>query len=63
MKMHKKLTRRDFMASAGGTIVSIGLPGVFYKLLDSENRAVAAQLQTGWEAADSAGPACRKSTP
>lgn len=45
MKIHKRLTRREFMATAGGTIVSIGLPGVFYKLMDSENRALAAQLR------------------
>ena len=45
MKIAKKITRRKFMASAGGTIVSIGLPGVFVKLMDSDNRAVAAQLR------------------
>ncbi len=45
MKLYKKLTRREFMASAGGSIVSIGLPGMFYKLMESENRAVAAQLR------------------
>ena len=46
MKIGKKLTRREFMTSAGGTLVSIGLPGVFVKLMDSGNRAVAAQLRT-----------------
>lgn len=45
MKKNKKITRRDFMAAAGGTLVSIGLPGVFVKLMDSENRAVAAELR------------------
>jgi DMSO/TMAO reductase YedYZ molybdopterin-dependent catalytic subunit len=45
MKNQKKLTRRDFMAAAGGTLVSIGLPGAFVKLLDSENRALAAELR------------------
>jgi DMSO/TMAO reductase YedYZ molybdopterin-dependent catalytic subunit len=45
MKITRKMTRRDFMAAAGGTIVSIGLPGVFVKLMDSENRAMAAQLR------------------
>jgi DMSO/TMAO reductase YedYZ molybdopterin-dependent catalytic subunit len=45
MKISKKLTRREFMGSAGGTIVSIGLPGVFVKLMDSGNRALAAQLR------------------
>ena len=33
------------MAVAGGTIVSIGLPGVFFKLTDSDNRAMAAELR------------------
>jgi len=45
MKISKKLTRREFMTSAGGTAVSIGLPGVFVKLMDSGNRALAAQLR------------------
>ena len=45
MGKNKKLTRRDFMAAAGGTLVSIGLPGVFVKLMDSENRALAAELR------------------
>jgi len=45
MNKNKKITRRDFMAAAGGSLVSIGLPGVFIKLLDSENRAVAAELR------------------
>ncbi len=44
MKRNSKITRRKFMAAAGGTIVSIGLPGVFVKVMDSENRALAAQL-------------------
>ena len=42
---HPKMTRREFMTAAGGTLVSIGLPGLFIKLLDSENRAIAAQLR------------------
>jgi len=46
MKMPLKITRRDFMAAAGGTIVSIGLPGVFFKLTDSDNRAMAAELRS-----------------
>ncbi|MEJ2284857.1 MAG: molybdopterin-dependent oxidoreductase [Desulfobacterales bacterium] len=45
MEKTKKLTRRDFMAAAGGTLVSIGLPGMFVKLMDSENRALAAELR------------------
>jgi len=45
MEKLKKMTRRDFMAAAGGTLVSIGLPGVFVKLMDSENSALAAELR------------------
>ena len=45
MRISKKITRRDFMAAAGGSIVSIGLPGVFVKLADLENLAVAAELR------------------
>lgn len=41
----QKITRRDFMALAGGSLVSIGLPGIFVKLTDSENRAWAADLR------------------
>jgi hypothetical protein len=29
MMIAKKISRREFMASAGGTVVAIGLPGVF----------------------------------
>jgi DMSO/TMAO reductase YedYZ molybdopterin-dependent catalytic subunit len=45
MRNKKKMTRRDFMAATGGAVVSIGLPGAFVKLMDSENRAVAAELR------------------
>jgi DMSO/TMAO reductase YedYZ molybdopterin-dependent catalytic subunit len=45
LNIHPKITRREFMAAAGGTMVSIGLPGIFIKLLDSENRAFAARLR------------------
>ena len=45
MKSMPKMTRRAFMAAAGGSIVAIGLPGVFVKLMDSENRALAAELR------------------
>lgn len=45
LNIYPKMTRREFMAAAGGTVVSIGLPGIFVKLLDSENRAFAAQLR------------------
>ena len=45
METRKKLTRREFMAAAGGTVVSIGLPGVFAKMMDSDNRAYAGDLR------------------
>ncbi len=45
MKKNPKITRRKFMAAAGGTIVSIGLPGVFVKAMDSDNKALAQQLR------------------
>ncbi len=45
MKSDPQVTRRNFLATAGGTIVSIGLPGVFVKLMDSENRALAAETR------------------
>ena len=46
MNQNPKITRRQFMATAGGTLVSIGLPGAFVKVLDSENTALADQLRT-----------------
>jgi DMSO/TMAO reductase YedYZ molybdopterin-dependent catalytic subunit len=45
MMISKRISRREFMASAGGTVVTIGLPGVFVKLMDSGNQALAAQLR------------------
>jgi DMSO/TMAO reductase YedYZ molybdopterin-dependent catalytic subunit len=45
MDERKKLSRRAFLAAAGGTLVSIGLPGLFVKVLDVENQAVAAELR------------------
>jgi DMSO/TMAO reductase YedYZ molybdopterin-dependent catalytic subunit len=45
LNTHPKMRRREFMTAAGGTLVSIGLSGIFVKLLDSENRAFAAQLR------------------
>ncbi|MBW2411553.1 MAG: molybdopterin-dependent oxidoreductase [Deltaproteobacteria bacterium] len=45
MESQKKLTRREFMAAAGGTVVSIGLPGVFIKMMDSDHRAYAGELR------------------
>jgi DMSO/TMAO reductase YedYZ molybdopterin-dependent catalytic subunit len=46
MKKTKKMTRREFMATTGGSVISIGLPGVFIKLMDSANQAVAAQIRS-----------------
>lgn len=45
MMKDKKLSRRSFMARAGGAVVNIGMPGVFVKLLDAENRALASELR------------------
>ena len=45
MQTRKKMTRRAFMAAAGGTMVSIGLPGAFIKLMDADNSALADQLR------------------
>ena len=45
MKPLSKMTSRDFMAAAGGSVVSIGLPGVFVKLMDADNEALAAELR------------------
>jgi DMSO/TMAO reductase YedYZ molybdopterin-dependent catalytic subunit len=45
MVQRKKMSRREFIAAAGGTVVHIGMPGVFVKLLDSENSALAAELR------------------
>jgi DMSO/TMAO reductase YedYZ molybdopterin-dependent catalytic subunit len=41
----KKLSRRAFLAKAGGSLVSISLPGVFVKLVARENVALAAQIR------------------
>ena len=45
MKSDPKITRRKFMAAAGGSLVSIGLPGVFVKAMESENRALSNRLR------------------
>jgi DMSO/TMAO reductase YedYZ molybdopterin-dependent catalytic subunit len=45
MQEDRKISRRTFLAGAGGTIVSIGLPGVFVKLADAEQRALAADTR------------------
>ena len=45
--MHKELeiSRRTFLAVAGGTIVSIGLPGTFIKLSEAKQRTLAASTR------------------
>ena len=45
MQKDRKISRRAFLAAAGGTIVSIGLPGVLIKLSDAEQRALAADTR------------------
>jgi hypothetical protein len=45
MQKDQKITRRTFLAAAGGTIVSIGLPGVFIKLSDAKQRTLAADTR------------------
>jgi len=45
MEERRKLSRREFLAAAGGTLVSISLPGLFVKVLDGENEAAAAELR------------------
>ena len=45
MKKDTHLSRRTFLAAAGGTVVSIGLPGTFVKLFDFEQQALAAQIR------------------
>ena len=42
MQKERKITRRAFLAAAGGTMVSIGLPGTFIKLPVAAQRALAA---------------------
>ena len=41
----KKISRRTFMALAGGAVVNIGLPGRFQKVTAAENRELATQLR------------------
>lgn len=45
MQKDQKITRRTFLAAAGGTIVSIGLPGAFIKLSEAKQRALAADTR------------------
>lgn len=41
----KKISRRAFMALAGGAVVNIGLPGRFQKVTAAENSELATQLR------------------
>ena len=45
MKQDTTISRRTFLAAAGGTLVSIGLPGTFVKLFGFEAQALAAQTR------------------
>ena len=45
MKPFKSMKRREFMSAAGGLIVSIGLPGTFYKLSVKENDKMSGMLR------------------
>jgi DMSO/TMAO reductase YedYZ molybdopterin-dependent catalytic subunit len=45
MQKDPRISRRTFMAAAGGTIVSIGFPGTFIKLSDAKQHALAADTR------------------
>ena len=45
MQENLKISRRTFLAAAGGTLVSIGLPGAFIKLSDAKQHALAAETR------------------
>ena len=45
MQKDRDISRRAFLAAAGGSIVSIGLPGAFIKLSDAAQRALAADTR------------------
>ncbi len=45
MKSTQKITRRKFLTLTGGTVVGMTLPGVFIKLTDKENLAMASELR------------------
>jgi len=45
LKEDRKISRRTFLAVAGGAVVSIGLPGVFVQLTDAEQLALAADTR------------------
>jgi len=45
MQKEQAISRRTFLAAAGGTLVNIGLPGAFVKLADAAQRALAAKTR------------------
>ncbi len=45
MQNGPNVSRRQFLATAGGTAIRIGLPGLFVKLTDTQKNAYAAQLR------------------
>jgi DMSO/TMAO reductase YedYZ molybdopterin-dependent catalytic subunit len=45
MKKSHGISRRAFLAAAGGAIISTSLPGIFVKLSDAEQRAVVADIR------------------
>lgn len=45
MKNDLKISRRTFLTAAGGTIVSIGLPGTYLKLSHAQQLALAASIR------------------
>ena len=45
MKPTQGMSRRRFMTLAGGTVVSISLPGIFVNLTDEESSAMATELR------------------
>ena len=45
MQKDRKVSRRDFLTATVGTIVSIGLPGLFIKLVDAEQRVLSANTR------------------
>jgi len=45
MQENPKISRRAFLAAAGGTVISIGLPGVFIKRAQAAQRALAAETR------------------
>ena len=43
MQKVQMISRRTFLSTAGGVIMSIGLPGVFIKLSNAEQQTLAAE--------------------